>query len=166
MRRNPLPVTSAGHVLHPLLVLKIPANGFANSGFKRFLRPPTQFAFNLPRIHGIAPVVSRAVLHEGDQFASRPSRPRRHFIHDIANRVHDLQVGLLIPTADVVGLSRNSPRQHQCDRRAMVRHINPVPHILPVAVHRKRLALARSQSYAGATSPETETFHNYWSNWS
>src|ERR1700733_15588708 len=102
MGRNPLPVTSAGPVLPPLLVLKIPANGFANAGFKRFLRPPTQFAFNLPRIHGIAPVVSRTVLHERDQFASRPSRPPRPFIPDIAKPVHDLPVGVLLPTPHVV----------------------------------------------------------------
>src|ERR1700721_3959560 len=87
LRRNPLPVTSARHILRPLLVLKIPANGFANSGFKCFFRPPTQFALNLPRIHGIAPVVSRTVLHERDQFSSRRPRPRRLFIPDIADGV-------------------------------------------------------------------------------
>src|SRR6202041_3937978 len=98
MGRNPLPVTSAGHVLHPLLVLKIPANGFANAGFKRFLRPPTQFAFNLPRIHGIAPVVSRTVLHERDQFASRPSRPPPPFLPHIPKPGDELPVGVFIPT--------------------------------------------------------------------
>src|SRR5580692_5038620 len=168
MGRNPLPVTSAGHVLHPLLVLKIPANGFANAGFKRFLRPPTQFAFNLPRIHGIAPVVSRTVLHERDQFASRPPPPPPPPFHPRYRK----------PRARSPGWASHSNRRcckflPELPAPVPVRppHNGPPHKSSPAhSAHRRTPVTAcrraRSKSSAGSTSPETETFHNYSSNWS
>src|SRR5258705_478955 len=47
------------------------------------------------------------------------------------------------PPADVVDLALPAPAEHQIDRRAVVEHVEPVAHVLAVAVERQRLVLER-----------------------
>src|SRR5580698_4413724 len=102
---NPLPITSAGHILRPRLIFKIPANRLANARLKSLFRFPSQLAFNLACIHRVAAVVAGTVLHECNQAAPRTLRAWSDFIDQIANRLDDFDVWLLIPPADVIGLS-------------------------------------------------------------
>src|SRR6266567_4262241 len=105
MRRNPLPVGATGHIAYPRFIIKIPAHCLAKAAFQCCLRLPTQFALDLASVHGVAAIMSRPVLHKRDQLTMRTCCGRRHLVHQVADRVYDLKVRLLIPTADVVRLS-------------------------------------------------------------
>src|SRR3954471_14061125 len=107
-----MPVTSAGHVRHPVIVLKIPADCFAKPAFQRFLGLPPKLPFDLRCIHRVPPVVSRAILDEGDELPTRTLLSRRHFIHEIAYRLDHFNIVSLIPPSYVVGLTGPSLLQH------------------------------------------------------
>src|SRR5581483_2656512 len=67
LRCNPLAITAASDFLDPRIVLQVPLNGFADSALKGFARLPSEFAFDLRCVHGVAAIVPRAVGDEGDQ---------------------------------------------------------------------------------------------------
>ncbi|MDR8799267.1 hypothetical protein FEP84_05680 [Burkholderia multivorans] len=54
--------------------------------------------------------------------------------------MHDFEVLLLVPAADVVRFARHAAREYFADRAAVVAYIQPVTHVLAVAVHGQRLA--------------------------
>ena len=54
--------------------------------------------------------------------------------------MHDVQIGLFVPAANVVSLAQAAPGQHRPDGAAMVFDIEPIADLLPVAVHRQRFA--------------------------
>src|SRR6266566_5098758 len=58
---------------------------------------PSPFALDFRAIHPISPVVSRTVMHEGDQ-RFRLSQKTQHFAHHV-------EVGPLVTAADVVDLA-------------------------------------------------------------
>ena len=67
-------------------------------------------------------------------------RCRGEFVEQGANGAHDLEVGFFAAAADVVGLSGLAGLQHAADGAAVVAHIQPVAHLLAVAVHRQGFA--------------------------
>ena len=146
MRGNPLPVTSTGDVGHPIVILKIPANGFAKSTLQRLFRSPSQLPLNLARIHRVSPIVPRPILHICDEFFARISLAWRHLIDQIADRLNDFDVGLLVPAPNVVGIAGSSLAQHSGDGVAMILHVEPVANVLAVAVHWQWLAVSRIQN--------------------
>ncbi len=90
----------------------------------------------------------RPVRNRADQLRMRPMRRRRHqLIEQRADRVHHLAVGALIASAHVVRLADPPALEHRPQRAAVVRHIQPVPHLQPVAVHRQRLARQRIRNH-------------------
>src|SRR5271169_2012035 len=66
--RHPLTIAATGDVADPVLVFKIPADGLADSTFKRLQRVPVQFALDFARVHCVAAVVAGAVFDERDEF--------------------------------------------------------------------------------------------------
>src|SRR5208283_1625113 len=143
VRGNPLPVVPARHIPHPGFILKIPANRLPNPALERFLRLPSQFAFDLAGVHGIAPVVAGTILHVRDECPPGAFRTWRKLIHQVADRLHDFDIRFLVPTADVICLSRPPAPQHGCDGCAVILDVKPVPDILPITVNRKRFAIPR-----------------------
>lgn len=73
-----------------------------------FLWAPPQFPLDLARVDGITPVMPIPIFHMRDQAPTTTLRIRLQFIPQAAQRMHDVQVGFLVPAADVVGLSRAS----------------------------------------------------------
>ncbi len=59
----------------------------------------------------------------------------------------DFKVGRLVAATDIVGLTRAAVLQHQPDRFAVVVHVQPVPHLLPVPVDRQRFAAQGIQDH-------------------
>ena len=57
--------------------------------------------------------------------------------------MHDVEIGFLVPAADVVHLAQPALGQHRADRAAMILDVQPVADLLAVAVHRQRLARER-----------------------
>src|SRR6202034_616052 len=120
---DPLPVASAGYIADPLLMLQVPLDGLANSTLKSFRRTPAEVALDPGCIHGITPVVAGTVLHKCDQAAARFFAAPRHFIDDVADYPHNVDILLLVPAADVISLPHFSSREHGCDRFAVILHI-------------------------------------------
>ena len=61
-------------------------------------------------------------------------------VQQSADGVHDFDVGLFVPAADVVDLAELASFQHAADGAAVVLHIQPVAHLHAVAVNRQRFA--------------------------
>src|SRR5258708_13196155 len=78
MRLDPLPVSAAGYVAHPIVIFEIPIHGLAYSALKRFLRTPPQFALDLASVHGIAAGMPSTVFDERDKIPARRSSTPRH----------------------------------------------------------------------------------------
>src|SRR5258708_17860178 len=73
LRCHPLAIGASGYGLNPGRVFQVPLDGFANAGFKSFLRTPTQFRLNLTGIHRISVVVPGTIGDKGDQLTVRYS---------------------------------------------------------------------------------------------
>ena len=58
----------AGNVAHPLNDIQIPKECFANPGFKYCFGVPTERAFNLASVDGVAPVLTGMVREKRDVF--------------------------------------------------------------------------------------------------
>ena len=145
---HPLLIRPARHTLHPRRIRQIPLHRLAQPSLKALLRPPAQLALQLPRVDRIPPVMPRPVRHILHQLQMRPELRLRHqLIQQRAQRRHHLQIAPLISSADVVRLAHAPSLQHRPHRPAMVPHIQPVPHLLPIAIHRQRLALQRIRNH-------------------
>src|SRR6185437_4113076 len=70
---DPAPVLTAGHFGDPVGVVEIPAHRLFKRSLEALSRPPAEFALELGRIYGIAPVVSGPVFHEADLVGIRPA---------------------------------------------------------------------------------------------
>src|SRR6185503_1319257 len=94
-------------------------------------RRPAERA-QLPVVERVTAVVSRAILDVADQ---RRVGPRQ-----LEDPVGHLEV-LVVLAADVVDLAGRALAQHELDAGAVVLGVQPLAHLLPVAVDRERLAL-------------------------
>ncbi len=98
---------SALHPLHPLRVGQVPLHGFADARLEGLGRLPAQFPFDLARVDGVAPIVTRTILHEIDLgFVAAAVGLGAQFVQQGADSVHDLDVGLFVPAAHVVGIAQ------------------------------------------------------------
>ena len=125
---------------HPFLVVEIPAHGLADALLELVGGQPAQLLLDLRRVNGVAAVVARAVLDEGDQLARIAAELRGHFVDQIADQLHDVEVGPFVVAADVVGLAGAPARQHQPQRFRVVADVEPVAHVHAVAIDGDRFA--------------------------
>ena len=112
MQGGPLAVGTTLHMRDPFGIVQIPLHCFGNSRLKSFERPPAQFALDFSGIYCVAPVVPGAVCDIGDLClvtAAVGLGPER--IKQRADGVHDVDVGLFVPAADVVDLAQGAGAQ-------------------------------------------------------
>ena len=83
---------------------------------------------------------SDLVFDISDELRIRPLRAGLELIEQCAHRVNNVEVGLFVPAANVVGLTQAAACQDGADAAAMVAHIQPIANLLTVAVDRQRLA--------------------------
>ena len=90
---NPLFVVPAGDIPHPVLVVEIPLDSFADACLEAFLRLPTEFVVDFRGVDRIAAVVAGTIRDEGDLvLVGLAIGAWREFIEKSANRVDDLEV--------------------------------------------------------------------------
>ena len=87
-------------------------------------------------VWGIATVVTGAVFYELDQILVGFMSCFRDLIQNIADGLHNGQVGRLIHTTNVIGLTRSSIGQYKVDRFAMIFHMQPITYLLSITVYR------------------------------
>ena len=107
---------------------------FLHVPFNRPHQPFLEFRFPLPaqlgadffRVHAVSPVVAGAVFHRGDKGV--------RLSEDVEDAADEVSIGYLTVAADVVDLSVFALLEDQVDGSAVVFHVEPVPHVFPVAV--------------------------------
>src|SRR5699024_10675774 len=128
-------------------MLKEPLDCQTDAVFKTCLRIPAHFFFDLVRGNGITAVMAFTVFHIGDQILADQLLPgisfRKHLLKSIQNDVDDLDILLLIMSADIVGLEQASFLLNHIDSFGMVHYIEPVAHVFSVSVYRMLLTLNR-----------------------
>ena len=103
---KPALIGTARHVLDPFLIVEIPLHCLGDTGFKGFRRFPAEFPLDLAGIDGIAAIMSGPVLHEGDLAGiGKTIGTRLQVVEDCTKHMHDLEIGLLVPATDIVGLT-------------------------------------------------------------
>ena len=60
----------------------------------------------------------------------------------MANQLHDVDIPHLVVSADVVDLADTTAVYDQVDCAAVILNVEPIPHILAVAVNRQRFVVA------------------------
>ncbi len=132
-------VAAGQNRLPPVTVFAVPLHSFRQAGLERLSRAPAQLAFDLRCIDRVATIMSRTILDEGHELASRPVGRRHQLIEVVANGGDDLLVGSLVAPSDVVRLAACAVFQHQRQRACVVLDIEPVADIQTVAIDRHRL---------------------------
>src|ERR1700689_4565704 len=127
---------------------KIPAGGFADSGYECFLGTPVQFALNLGCVHRVAAVMTRTIFDESDElFVRDDGVVRAQFIEQRADGGDDLEVLFFAAAADVVGFSDMAVGEYGAKGAAVVLDVEPVADVFAIAIDRERLAGAGVQDH-------------------
>src|SRR5262245_6271729 len=142
-KSEPVSVVAARlYLLAPVAVLEIPLRGACKAVLERVSRRPPELATDLRRVDRVAPIVSRAVGHEGFQIAipaaveCRVRARRSQLLEDVACPIDNLQIGPLVAVADIILFARTPLRQHLHDPGAEILDVQPVAHVAAVAVDR------------------------------
>src|SRR5438445_4530937 len=109
---DPVAVFASRYIPHPGLVVQIPFHRLAQAGFDCFSGHPAEFTLEFAGVDGVATIVARTILDEGDLVGVGARVLRPQFVQQIAHGVHDLDIGLLVPAADVICLACPAARQH------------------------------------------------------
>ena len=135
-------VIAARHVVHPLLVVKVPAHGFLYAFLELQARLPAQLALQLARVDGIAHIVALAVGHVGYQVHVLTVLAAEQSVDGLDDNLYDVYVLPLVEAADVVRVGSLAVVENQVDGAGVVFHVEPVAHVLALAVDGQRLAVA------------------------
>ena len=139
---DPAQILAAAHSRNPFAVLQVPDDRLPQPCAEGFARSPLELGLELAGVDGVAPVVPRPVLDEGDEFPpGAAARPGADLVEDVTDAVDDGDILLLGVAAYVVGLAAPPLVHDRPDGLAVVLHVEPVADVLPVAVDGKGLAL-------------------------
>src|SRR5205823_1273800 len=73
------------HLSHPVLIVQVPLDRFANAKFKGIGRVPAQFAADFFCVNSISPIVARAVFDKTDQVTRGLKTIRSKLVERVAN---------------------------------------------------------------------------------
>ena len=134
-------VVTARHVVHPFLVVQVPAYRLLDALFKLQARFPAQFLLQLCRVDGITHVVAQTVGYVGNQIHVFTLLAAQQTVYRVDYHLDDVNVLPLIETADVIGFCRLSVVENHVDGPRMIHHIQPVAHVFPLTVYWQRFAV-------------------------
>ena len=129
-------VLARGDVVHPRLVVQIPADSFVDTLLELETGAPAQLAVQFRSVYRIAKVVARAVRDVGDEAVRIALRIAQDTVHGLDDDLDKVDVLPLVETAYVVSLGHLAPVEDEVDRPRVVLHIQPVANVLALAVHR------------------------------
>ena len=121
-------------------MLQTPPHRFAEARFKRLRGLPAEFARGFGRIHRVAAVVAGAVVHEGDEAAGVAAELWGEFIHEIAESLHESEIGPFVAAADAVGLAGVATQEGLPKGLGVVANVKPVAHVQAIAIDGEGLA--------------------------
>jgi len=85
--------------------------------------------------------VACAVCHVGDEFFARPLRPAQQAVNDADEQADNIDILPFGKATDVVCVADVSPVEDDVNGAGVILHIEPVAHVLPLAVDGKGFAL-------------------------
>ena len=132
----PQPLTDPVAILQsapPWLVGKIPVHGARQPLVEGDRWPPAELVADPARIDGIAPVVARPVIDEGDQPVVRCARSAT-VVEDRADLGHNVYIARLVAAADVVRPARPAIRADQQQRLGVILDVKPVADVFAPSV--------------------------------
>ena len=135
-------VLTGGDVIHPLLVVEVPADSLFDAFLELEGGFPAELVLELGGVDGVAQVVAGAVGDIGDELLAGAFRVAEQTVHGLDNNLHDVDILPLIEAADVVSIARLALVENNIDGAGMVDHIEPVAHVLALAIDRQRLTVA------------------------
>ena len=105
---------------------------------QRLFRLPVELASDLRIVDCVAQIVTRPVGDEFDEvFVRAMRRARQRLVEDGADHLDDRDIRMLLASSDVVGLADAALAQHQAQRRGVIADIEPIAHVLAVAINRQ-----------------------------
>lgn len=134
-------VVTARYVVHPFLVVQVPAYRLLDTLFKLQARFPAQFLLQLRRVDGITHVVAQTVGYVGNQVHVFTLLATQQTVYRVNHHLDDVNVLPLIETADVIGFCRLAVMENHVDSSRMIHYIQPVAYVFPLAVYRQRLTV-------------------------
>ena len=135
-------IFAGSDVVHPGLVVEVPADGALDAFLELEAGLPTQLALQLGTVDGIAQVVPGAVGHIGDEVHILPFLAPKQPVHRLNHHPDEVDVLPLVEAADVVRVGHLALMENEVDGAGVVFHIQPVAHILALAIDGQRLAVA------------------------
>src|SRR3982074_3379069 len=113
---DPRPVGAAGHIAPPIFLVKIPANGLAESGLEPDAASIAEFAGEFCGVDRIAVIMARPVDHVGDKRAASIRRScgtgrkaqregwigGESMVKRVADQADDAAVVLFVAAADII----------------------------------------------------------------
>ena len=135
-------IVAARHVVEPLLVVQIPADGLFDTLLELQRGFPAELFLQLRRVDGIAQVVTSTVGNEGDEVHILAFLTTQQAVDGVDDHLDDVDVLPLVETTDVVGLGNQALVEDEVDGTGVVLDEQPVAHVLALAIHGQRLAVA------------------------
>ena len=74
-------------------------------------------------------------------------------VEERADRVHDLEIGLLVVAPDIVGFADPDAGENMPDRSTMIQHEQPVAHVAALSVDRRWAAAGWACPITASTAP-------------
>ena len=118
---------------------EVPLDGLLDAVPELRLRQPAELVVDLRRVDRIAHIVPFAVGNERDE-ALRLAQL-------LTDELDDIDVPHLVVPADVVHLPHAPFVDDEVDRLAVILHIQPITHVLALAVHGQRLIVERVRDH-------------------
>ena len=120
----------------------VPAHGLLDAFLKLQGGFPSELALEFAAIDGIAQVVAGAVGDVGDEVEVGSLGAPQQTVHGLDEHLDDVDVLPLVEASDVVRLGDLSLVEDEVDGAGVVNDVEPVAHVLALAVDGQRLAVA------------------------
>ena len=134
-------VVTACDLIHPLLVVKIPADGLFYSLLELKRRFPSEFLVEFRRIDRITEVMSSPVSHISDKSKAVAFRIAQDSVDCSDDHLDEIDVLPFVETADIICFRDLSLMEDKVDGTGMVLDEKPVTDILSLSIYRKRLSM-------------------------
>ena len=135
-------VFARSYVVHPFLVLEVPADSFFDSFLELQAWLPSQFALELARVDGVPQIVACAVGDVRDKLLRRPLGVAQQPVHRPYDDPYQVDVLPFVEAPDVVRVGDFALVEDHVDGPCVVLDVEPVADVLPAAVHRQRPSVA------------------------
>ena len=134
-------IVAGGDVVHPVLMVEVPADGLLDTLLELQARLPAEFRLELAAVDGVAHVVAETVGDVGYQLLRLSLGLAQQTVDRLDDDLDEIDVLPLVESADVVGLGHLPLVEDEVDGAGVVLDEEPVAHVLTLAVDGEGFAL-------------------------